>query len=46
MRMLGKGRGLGCKYGCCNEDERDGKREIVRRNKRREARAWKREQRG
>jgi hypothetical protein len=35
---------IACRYGCCKADARDGKREIVRRNKRREKRAWQKEQ--
>lgn len=42
-RMPGKHRGIGCPFGCCNCDERDGKRNIRRRAKRRSDRAFRRD---
>lgn len=41
--MLGRKKAQSCQYGCCSDDELDGRKQIVRRNKRRENRAWKKE---
>jgi hypothetical protein len=42
-RMLGKNRSQRCRWNCCAADDHDGKRAIIRRNKRRERSAWKSE---
>lgn len=43
MKMIGKFRAKTCRYGCCSDDMRDGKKNVTRRQKRREDRQFKKE---